>query len=249
LLQYFSKNLLISGCLIYPVKFLCFNSLSWYSPEILNNFLINTEIFNKSFNSYTGLLEARDFIKNLNWIETWAIRTKQELSDFLGVILLSLILGCICFKFTKNFNYSKINSITFFLLLFTLFFYFYIWFFYTPVIRMGHHIFIIFATLVLLLINYFFKIKKKIRFTIVLTIIVLSYNFSRNFIRISDNKYVNNPHQLIIKNGWYYKANNEKLENFLYFSGWIGKAPLGQKLNSDVKYKKKFNYDILYKIK
>jgi hypothetical protein len=45
------------------------------------------------------------------------------------------------------------------------------------------------------------------------------------------------------------KANKEKLGNFIYYSGWIGKAPLGQKLNDEVKYKKKFSYDILYKIK
>ena len=249
LFQYLIKNFLISGCLIYPVKFLCINNSSWYSSEILNNFLINTEIFNKSFNSYTGSLEAIVFIKNLNWVESWILRTKHELLDFFGVILLSLIFSCICFKITKNNKYTRENYIIFFILLFGLIFYFYIWFFYTPIIRMGHHIFIIFIILILLLINFFFKIKERINLTIIFTIIFFTINFSKNFTRISQSNYTNNPQQLIIKNGWYYKANSEKLGNFIYYSGWIGKAPLGQKLNDEVKYKKKFSYDVLYKIK
>ena len=114
---------------------------------------------------------------------------------------------------------------------------------------MGHHIFIIFMILVLMLINFFFKIKERTNITIFLTLIFFTYNFSKNFIRISHNDYINNPHQLIVDNGWYSDANKEKLENFLYFSGWIGQAPLGQKLNNKVKYKKKFNYHILYKVK
>lgn len=249
LFQYLVKNLLISGCLIYPIKFLCINYLTWYSPEILNNFLINTEIFNKSFNSYTGSLEAIEFIKNLNWVGTWAVRTRQELFDFFGLILLSLILSFFCFKFRKKNNSRKNNFFFFFIILFGYFFYFYIWFFYTPIIRMGHHIFIIFGILILLLISFFFRIKERMNFTVIFIIIFFTYNLSKNFIRISQNNYVNNPQQLIIKNGWYYKANNEKLGNFTYYSGWIGKAPLGQKLNDQVKYKKKFSYDILYKIK
>jgi hypothetical protein len=249
LFQYLVKNFLISGCLIYPVKFLCINNLSWYSSQMLNNFLINTEVFNKSFNSYTGSLEATEFIKNFNWVESWVLRTKHELLDFFGLILLSLIFSCICFKITKKINCTRENYIIFFILLFGLIFYFYIWFFYTPIIRMSHHIFIIFIILILLLINVFFKTKERINITIILTIIFFTINFSKNFIRISQNNYTNNPQQLIIKNGWYYKANNEKLGNFIYYSGWIGKAPLGQKLNDEVKYKKKFSYDILYKIK
>ena len=114
---------------------------------------------------------------------------------------------------------------------------------------MGHHIFIIFGILILLLISFFFRIKERVNFTVILIIIFFTYNLSKNFIRISQNNYTNNPQQLIIKNGWYYKANNEKLGNFIYYSGWIGKAPLGQKLNDQVKYKKKLSYDILYKIK
>jgi len=249
LFQYLIKNFLISGCLIYPVKFLCINNLSWHSSEILDNFLINTEVFNKSFNSYTGSLEATEFIKNFNWVESWVLRTKNELLDFFGVILLSLIFSYICFKITKKNKYTRENYIIFFILLFGLIFYFYIWFFYTPIIRMGHHIFIIFIILILLLINFFFKTKERTNLTIILTIIFFTLNFSKNFIRISQNNYINNPQQLIIKNGWYYKANNEKLGNFIYYSGWIGKAPLGQKLNDEVKYKKKFSYDILYKVK
>jgi len=249
LFQYLFKNLIISGCFIYPVKFLCMNDLTWYSSEIVDNFLINTEIFNKSFNSYAGSLDAIEFIRSLNWVGTWAVRTRQELFDFLGLILLSLILSFSCFKFRRKNNSKNNNFFFFFIILFGFIFFFYIWFFYTPIIRMGHHIFLIFSILIILLLSFFFRIKERVNFTVILIIIFFTYNLSKNLIRISGNNYTNNPQQLIIKNGWYYKANNEILGNFIYYSGWIGKAPLGQKLNDQVKHKKKFSYDILYKIK
>ena len=95
--------------------------------------------------------------------------------------------------------------------------------------------------------SFFFYLKERKIITIFLTIIIFSVNLSKNFIRIANNEFVNNPEELIIKDN--YKASEEKLDTFTYSVGWLGKAPLGHKLDSDIKYKKIFIYDVLYKIK
>ena len=89
---YLLKNVLVSGCIIYPIQFTCLEILSWHSKDIAENLLIITEASTKSYDRYVGNLENYEFIKEFNWFKTWIYRNYLEFINYLGTILLSSLL-------------------------------------------------------------------------------------------------------------------------------------------------------------
>ena len=181
LFSYFINNILISGCLIYPLTISCIEYLPWTNLDIINQFKNSNEIFNKSFPSYEGLLISNEYIKNFNWISTWFVRHKIELLEFIITIILVIILTFVSFKYKKK---LKSNSFDLYFfnkaLLIILFFSILIFIFKNPNIRMNHHIFII---LMILSISYLinsgrFVINQKVFISIIF--ISLIFNFSKN---------------------------------------------------------------------
>ena len=88
-LSYSIKNILISGCLIYPLEITCVEILQWNSKEIASNLSLGAEIVNKSFNTYKGNLLPIEYIKNFNWIENWYLSNYKQLFDYFAVIIIS----------------------------------------------------------------------------------------------------------------------------------------------------------------
>ncbi len=56
-----SKNVITSGCALFPVKYTCFTSLSWYSQELVDLSVAQSKGFYKSI----------DFNNLQNWLSTW----------------------------------------------------------------------------------------------------------------------------------------------------------------------------------
>jgi len=103
--SYLMKNFILSGCLFYPISFTCFESLPWSSKEIANVLATGIEAFNKNFNNYSGTLSSAEYIKDFNWIETWFLRIKNELKDFVLLNFVILILTSFLIKpVSKNLN-------------------------------------------------------------------------------------------------------------------------------------------------
>ena len=98
LIVYLTKNTLISGCLVYPVSISCFDFFPWYNSNAVIEFVFSHEVFNKSFPLYEGSLNSSEYIKNFNWLNTWIVRHKIEIIEFLGTIFLSLILTFLSFS-------------------------------------------------------------------------------------------------------------------------------------------------------
>ena len=74
--SYILKNIILSGCIIYPLPFMCIDILPWNSKEIASNYIVGAEVMNKSMLQYTGNLDSINYVKNFNWVETWFERTK-----------------------------------------------------------------------------------------------------------------------------------------------------------------------------
>ena len=110
---YFIKNLLISGCLIYPVQPLCFTSLPWYEMEAIKSLNFNTEVFNKSFFQYSGNLTQVEYIKNFNWLKSWVDRNSHELFEFLSLLCVIFLVTLLNFKKSVYSSY-KIKKIELF---------------------------------------------------------------------------------------------------------------------------------------
>ena len=247
-ISYFVKNFLISGCLIYPVESFCFSKISWYESETVKNLSFGAEVVNKSFHQYDGKLADFEYIKNFHWVKTWYSRNYNELFDFLSLISLIFIITILNFKKSLATNTNK-KKLHIFLLTIIFVFSFLLLFLKTPVIRMSHHVF--YLLFVIFIVNYFRDrvsiINKKAIFLLIL--LTFTINFSKNIIRIKKANYINDPIFILKKSGLYNMAVKNKIENFVYYKGWIGGSPIGNSKLDDYNYKKRFIFDIISKKK
>ena len=137
-ISYFAKNIIISGCLVYPVEQLCFENLNWANLKLIQELGIGIEIFNKSYSSYNGSLSKTEYIKDFNWIATWFTRNFKEFTNIILLIILCFLIPILISKKYKKSNKDIINLTSFFIFCFLTF----ILFLKSPVIRMYHHFFV-----------------------------------------------------------------------------------------------------------
>ncbi len=245
LLSYFVKNILISGCLIYPISSTCINYFPWLEKNIVEQFSISAEIFNKSFPSYQGLLIENEYIKNFNWISNWFIRTKIELYEFLITIVLVIIITLASFRFKivqkKKFinllNFNKVLIIILFLscMLFVI---------KNPNIRMNHHIFVISMILFFTYLMNFGKFIFNKKTLLSFIFLSLFFNFSKNIKRIHEIGYQNDLNNYLVHK--IYNSKKYNIGNFEYYVGWYGKGPLSTSELKDKTYKRIFIFDIIF---
>ena len=115
----------------------------------------------------------------------------------------------------------------------------------SPVSRYHHVMFILFALSLTILSNKLFL--KKIFFFKLIIILLVFFNFTKNFQRIYKANFYNNPYEHIKKIEWYRAPEEKKLGSFTYFIGWIDEHPIGNMDLNKYKYKRKMGFDIIYK--
>ena len=239
-LCYLIKNVLISGCLVYPFSFTCLSDLPWNSKEIASNVLLLVEASTKSYDKYLGSLNIIEYVNNFNWLSTWFQRNIEEFNNYILTSLLTILLFFISSKTKKKikFNYLELTIML-------LFFINIIIFLKSPVSRYHHVMFILFALSLTILSNKLFL--KKIFFFKLIIILLVFFNFTKNFQRIYETNFYNNPYEHIKKIEWYRTPVEKKLGSFTYFNGWIDEHPIGNMDLNKYKYKRKMGFDIIYK--
>ncbi|MDB9711604.1 hypothetical protein OAA42_00735 [Pelagibacteraceae bacterium] len=239
-LSYFGKNILWTGCLIYPLYFTCFSQLSWNSQDIAYKIMSTIEAHTKGFDSYKGSLSRLEYLQDYNWVKTWFGIVSEEFLTYFGLSAFIVVLMVASTKVIKS-SSSLVWEKS---ILLMLFFSNLVLFLKTPVIRYHHTLFLLLTILFLVLPKIKF-VRKKIIFFLIIAIL-FTFNLSKNLIRIHKNNYFNNPIQYLKKIKWYQEPRQKKLENFTYYNGWIGASPIGNENLDNYKYKKKF-FDIIYK--
>jgi hypothetical protein len=207
-------NFFNTGCIIYPVKFLCFEEYSWAIPlsevERLNNWY---QQWSKGGASPNFRVENPTlYIQNFNWVKNWIeIYFFNKVSDYLlGLSFLSLVVFSIFFsKKRKKILKTKFISIYIILILLT-----FEWFYFHPALRYGgYHLIalLVFIPLSVHLSKYlqnkkFFK--KKVYFLIILTIFIF---FMRNINRLNNEYELYNYN--ILSNS-YYRSEGQNFKIF-----------------------------------
>ena len=263
------KNLLISGCLIFPVTSLCFDNFKWSNKSLSKNVSIENEAWAKGWPDYINkskkndkLLKIDQYSKNFNWVSTWSSKHFLFMINIISIyLLLSLIVFFIFFrlkknKFEKNLDINKHILITIsILIIFNI-----IWLIKLPVFRYGYSYNIaLIATLFSFIGLKFFKQKNnyKKKYLVILSICLCVFtvkNINRiNNIELNYTNYpwpkfysMNNKNDYPILNEFYisekkfYKpANNEYC---MYF-----KSPCvnyGNYLNANLQ--KSLSYNVVY---
>ena len=107
------KNIIISGCLLYPVKSLCNSSLFWTDIKTVRSVSIENEVWTKGWPDYTRSMinnesqriSKESYLKNFFWISYWS---KNHLIKILNILLpyiiFMVILSLILFKIKKKKN-------------------------------------------------------------------------------------------------------------------------------------------------
>jgi len=73
LFLWLTKNILISGCIIYPIKNTCFTNLKWTNIDDIEKVQIESEAWAKGWpQNKNSEINIRKFKKNFNWVEAWS---------------------------------------------------------------------------------------------------------------------------------------------------------------------------------
>ena len=185
-----SKNVINTGCLIYPVNLTCFESLPWTAKKnthghakAISNL---SEAWSKGWIDQPSKkkLNYKNYIEGFSWIKIWSIKNPKLIIEKLFPLFI-LFLLCFIFKkkkriLKKDNRFIKIlNCINFINLLSIL-----IWFLNYPIFRYGAVFIIVFF--IGIFIKYFythdFTIDKKIiNFLIILC---CTFFISKNILRV-----------------------------------------------------------------
>ena len=188
-LMFISINISATGCVIYPIKSLCFpNIFEWGLSENNISYMSNWyEIWSKAgagpdFRESDPLL----YIDGFNWVENWVDKYFfNKVSDYLLSILFCMLVVFIIFYKNIKIKLSLNRNILY--LLFIIFLLFGIWFYNFPSLRYGGYILIlsiliiIFASIFNINNKQFTQIRKKLIITILLSFAVF---ITKNSIRI-----------------------------------------------------------------
>ena len=107
-ISWFAKNIIVSGCLIYPIEITCFEKLQWFTND--SNYLISAkaqslenEAWTKGWPNYNGSEVSYEYyVKNFFWLKTW--------SSMHGLLILKKLSIFIFILFIINFYLKKIET-------------------------------------------------------------------------------------------------------------------------------------------
>ena len=249
-------NFANTGCLIYPIKKLCFSKFSWaMSEHEVNRMSKHFEVWSKAGHTPNSRVEnPEEYIKGINWVGGWFKNYFfNKVSDtLLGIIAIVFVVSLFFlknkWKSTKEIKFSYLNL---YLPIFLIFLY---WFFYHPALRYGG--FCLLATLIFMPISKFLSkkelnIRDNRKFVILIIIGLLIFNI-RNINRIE--KEITRYNYNILDNAYYFLPKDEYKkvqlgENILlnkpiHGACWDIKSPCTHRPGIEVK--RKFNYLIYF---
>ena len=254
---WFTKNIIVSGCILYPVKISCFDYFQWTDIKETERVSVENEAWAKGWPDFRKgeiKLTQKEYSKNFNWINTWG---KNHLIKMLNIIVpyilfLLVILFIVRKKTIKSVHERYIKYLFYISVLGTI-----IWIYKLPVFRYGYSYLIIFISLIFSYFaqNYEFKENSKSVFKasilLLATIFILK---NSNRIIFENKEYYDYPWPKIYS----MHENNEPIgHNFKYIDGkkiyytannycMYGLSPCGLS-TSGIRHKKILSYSLIYK--
>ena len=263
LFLWLTKNIIISGCAIFPIKVTCIEKLSWTNIEQITDNQIQGEAWSKGWpDRINTSISMKEFTKNLNWVQAWSGKhMKYILNLIIPFIIILLFITCyIKIKIKiKNYEVKKdkdLNVRIFLSLIVSLIgvFSFFILF---PIYRYGYsYIVTLICLFCILLIKDKIKIQKNIfifKYFFIFSIILITAkqvqklyvnidsNTWPNIYTLDLNKMISKKKEIEIENNFFYYY-AESGDNLCMYS----KSPCTSYLvNGNIKHIKKYTYSFL----
>ena len=251
------KNIVISGCAIYPISKLCFQSLEWTNINQTKNVSQENEAWTKAWPDFKNEnnISQSEYSKKFNWVNTWSKTHLKKITKILipySILLIFIYLFIyFIFKKKKNTLNNNLNKKYLFLIMLMVIFSI-IWFLKVPVYRYGYSYFISFLGLgfaYLCTLNISVK-KNAYNFFVSFLFVMIMVFTSKNLLRIinpEDKNYTSFFPKTIYVN----KSDVRKIElnNFFYYGSvkmcGYGYSPCTHYLKQKLKSKKYYNYKVI----
>ena len=219
---FFNANFSNSGCIVYPVKDTCLDSLEWSLEKDkvsdMNNWY---ELWSKAGATPNSRVDnPQEYIQKFNWVSNWINEYffNKVFDTILGIIFIIIIFVILFYEKIKVKNKKNFKFLFIYLLLFTLFFE---WFYNHPSLRYGG--FSLLALLFFLPICKYlssFDINKKRKNRLVYTLFIITVciftlrNIDRLYAEYTKYNYnpIINPYYTILENGYRIDIKLKKLK-------------------------------------
>ena len=97
------KNIVITGCAIYPLKQTCFNNLSWTNIEEIKQESTSGEAWSKAWpDRRNNKISMDDYNKNFNWFLSWKDNHGRYVLKILTPYLMTLLIILYLLRKEKN---------------------------------------------------------------------------------------------------------------------------------------------------
>ena len=222
---WFFKNVLISGCLIYPLSSTCNSNISWFNSDTELESQ-NGEAWAKDWvNRADKNLNHEEYIKDLRWVLIWSKNHLLVVKEKIVPVIIFILFNILFFYFVKclRSKNKKYNDNFYLLILFINFLGVLIWFLKFPIYRYGSsYIFTFILFIFYFVFIKFIDLNKLNKFKYFFTFCILIF-FSgiviKNLNRISEN--YNQPISPMIFDKIKYSEvikNYDNDGNFIYYS-------------------------------
>ena len=197
LILWILKNILVSGCMFYPVSKTCFSGLEWTDLKTVEYVTNENEAWSKNWPDQKEITSHKEYNKNFNWLKSWTKNySKKIVGLFLPFILLNFLVLIYLSYFEKNRkNYNNLsNNNKILILIFILSISTVLWFLKLPLYRYGTSFIVSLIAILFALVcakktssniyNY-----KLLNFLLILSLLIF---VSKNSLRIVKNNYAYN---------------------------------------------------------
>ena len=187
------KNLIVSGCLIYPISNLCIQEFEWTNYDQVK-IVSKKTAWSKAWPNFKNdnNLSHLEYSKNFNWLSTWL---KTHLEKFMKIFLPYIVLLCLLsfilyFKFRNKKISENQYKKKYMFMIFIMIFFIIIWFLKIPDYRYGYSYLV---SLIALIFAYFCSINNNVNknaksFLFSFLIIFIAIFIIKNSIRILNPK-------------------------------------------------------------
>jgi len=189
---WFCKNIINTGCLIYPVDRTCLENLNWTSKKNTHGYAkdisIQSEAWSKAWIDQTSDIKKnyKEYLNDYKWIKVWSKRNlKLIFEKLLPLFIVFTVL--LYFSRKKIINSKKKFWNTEIFLILMSFFSILIWFFKYPIFRYGSGFFVI--LLIFCFSKYFYSNQLIVKDSIFKNILylVLIFFIAKNILRINND--------------------------------------------------------------
>ena len=255
------KNIITSGCVVFPIKTLCIEKLPWTNIQRISEAQLEGEAWSKAWpDKIEKNISMEEFNKDFNWVKAWS---KKHLKYILNIIIpYTIVLSFIIFYVKYRFKNSiivkdKDLKIRLALCVVTSLMGTIAFFYIFPIYRYGYSYIISLITLLfLLMIRNILNIKKNIFvfkfFFIICFAVVITKQIQRISINNTNNlwpniytldikKNVMSKRKINIENNFYYYLANKGDQLCMY-----SRSPCTTyKITDNIKHIKKYSYSVL----